>query len=98
MKDRGLKVGWAQTSITPTKPTLMEGQMYMRFSQYVHDPLTATALALDNGETQAIFVSMDMTSVPMHAIERLRKEVEAKGIPFDCVSFNVTHTHNATSF
>lgn len=98
MSGKEIKIGWAQTSITPTRPIIMEGQMYMRCSQYVHDPITATALALDNGETQAIFVSMDMTEPPMHAFERLRKEVEAKGIPFDCVSFNVTHTHNATSF
>ena len=98
MKDRGLKVGWAQTSITPTKPTLMEGQMYMRFSQYVHDPLTATALALDNGETQAIFVSMDMTEVPLHSFNKLKNQLEEQGIPFEKISFNVTHTHNSSSF
>ena len=46
MNPRTLLIGWAQTSITPTRPLLMEGQMYMRYSQYVHDPLTATALAL----------------------------------------------------
>ena len=98
MSGKVIKIGWAQTSITPARPIIMEGQMYMRCSQYVHDPITATALALDNGETQAIFVSMDMTEPPTHAFDRLREEVEAAGINYDCVSFNVTHTHNATSF
>lgn len=98
MREKTLKIGWAQTSITPSAPTLMEGQMYMRCSRYVHDPLTASALALDNGETQAILVSMDMTEVPLHAFGRLRTELEALGIPFEQISFNVTHTHNSSSF
>lgn len=98
MSDKKLKIGWAQTSITPNRPIIMEGQMYMRCSQYVHDPLTATALALDNGETQAIFVSTDMTEPAVHADGLLKEKLEAKGISFDWVSFNVTHTHNASSF
>ena len=55
MNNRKLCVGWAQRSITPNGPILMEGQMYPRVSRYVHDPITATALALDNGKQQAIF-------------------------------------------
>ena len=61
MSSEQIRIGWAQTSITPTRPLLMEGQMYMRYSQYVHDPLTATALALEKGDARAVFVSMDMT-------------------------------------
>lgn len=95
---RNIKIGWAQTSITPSCNILMEGQMYQRCSRYVHDPITATALALDNGDQKAIFVSNDMTEVPMHAIDALKKAVEERGIDFSCVSMNVTHTHNASSF
>lgn len=93
-----IKIGWAQTSITPSCNILMEGQMYQRYSRYVHDPITATALALDNGDQKAIFVSNDMTEVPVHAFAALKKEVEKRGIDFGCVSMNVTHTHNASSF
>lgn len=97
--EKKLQIGWAQTSITPTRPLLMEGQMYQRVSRYVHDPLTATALALDNGDTQAIFVSMDMTEVPLHAFAPLRQALaDHPEIPFDAISFNVTHSHNASSF
>jgi len=95
---KAMKIGWAQSSITPTRPLLMEGQMYQRVSRYVHDPLTATAMALDNGENRAIFVSMDMTEVPLHAMAPLRKALEGTGIDFDWISFNVTHSHNASSF
>lgn len=95
---QNIKIGWAQTSITPSCNVLMEGQMYQRCSRYVHDPITATALALDNGDQKAIFVSNDMTEVPTHALEALKKEVEKRGIDFECVSLNVTHTHNSSSF
>ena len=98
MSTNRIKIGWAQTSITPMRPLLMEGQMYMRYSQYVHDPLTATALALENDEARAVFVSMDMTEVPMHALGKIRAAVEARGIDSQCVCFNVTHSHNASSF
>lgn len=99
MKQRKLNIGWAQCSITPHQPLLMEGQMYPRVSRYVHDPITATALVLENGETQAAFVSMDMTEIPLHALETLREAMEPlEEIEFQNISFNVTHTHNATSF
>ena len=99
MKERNLNIGWAQCSITPHQPLLMEGQMYPRVSRYVHDPITATALVLENEETQAIFVSMDMTEVPNHAMEPLEAALaEYPQIKFGNISFNVTHTHNSTSF
>lgn len=93
-----IKIGWEQASITPSRPLVMEGQMYMRYSQYVHDPITATALALDNGEARAIFVSMDMTEVPAHALPGIRRAVAEAGVDPDCISFGVTHSHNASSF
>ena len=99
MRKAKLKIGWAQCSITPDGPVLMEGQMYQRYSRYVHDPITATALALDNGAESAIFVTMDMTEVPLHAMEPLRLSLEPwPEIQFDKISFQVTHTHNSTSF
>ena len=98
MNARTIRIGWEQVSITPTRPLVMEGQMYMRYSQYVHDPITATALALDNGEAQAIFVSMDMTEVPVRALPGIRRAAAGAGIDPECISFNVTHTHNASSF
>lgn len=99
MKEQKLNIGWAQCSITPHQPLLMEGQMYPRVSRYVHDPITATALVLEKGETQAIFVSMDMTEVPCHAMTSLQTALaEHPEIKFENISFNVTHTHNSTSF
>ena len=94
-----IRIGWAQSNITPPHPALMIGQMYQRISEYIHDPITATALVLDNGAEQATFISLDMTEIPMHAFELLRSRLEPyKEIDFDRISFNVTHTHNSTDF
>lgn len=98
MDGKWMKIGWAQTDITPSKQVLIEGQMYMRASQYIHDPLTATALVLDNEEEQAVFVSMDMTEVPLHALEGLKSALEGTEIPFEKIMFNATHTHNSSAF
>ena len=99
MNNLKLYVGWAQCSITPNSPVLMVGQMYPRVSRYVHDPITATALALENGENQTILVSMDMTGVPLHAMDLIKEKLsECSEIPFEKISFNVIHTHNSSTF
>ena len=97
--EKTLKIGWAQTSITPNRPVRILGQMYERISEYVHDPVTATALALDNGEDQAILVSLDMTEVPMHAIHRISQLIKVvPGLDSGNISYHVTHTHNSSDF
>ena len=96
---RKIKIGWASVSITPDRPLLMLGQMYHRVSEYVRDPITATALALDNGEAQAVFVSLDMTEPPVGLGDDLRERLRGlPGFDFDYVSLGVTHTHNSSDF
>ena len=43
----GLRVGWAAESITPDRPVQLQGQFFERVSEYVRDPIMATALALE---------------------------------------------------
>lgn len=96
---KAIKIGWAQTDITPDRPVVMIGQMYQRVSEYVRDPITATALVLENGEAQAVFVSLDMTEVPLHAMEPLKARLSGvRGLRFENISFGVTHTHNSSDF
>ena len=92
-----LRIGWAQTSITPDRPVYNGGQIYPRISGYVHDPITATALALENDDAQAIMVSADLMCVPPPAVtDRIRARL-AKLDGFDprYLSISVTHTHNS---
>ena len=94
-----LFVGWAQVSITADQPVLMIGQMYHRVSEYVRDPITATALALDNGEEQAVFVSLDMTEFPTHILPLLQEGLkDVAGLDFHKISIGVTHTHNSSDY
>ena len=61
--EKNIRIGWAQTDITPDRPIYVIGQLYSRISSYVHDPLTATCLVLENGQEQMILVSADMPGV-----------------------------------
>ena len=63
------------------------------------DPITATALVLDNGNEQAAFISADMVSVPVHVIEIMKEKLSSlEGFDVNKVSINVTHTHNSSNF
>ena len=96
--NKQLNIGWAQTDITPDRPVYVIGQLYSRISSYVHDPITATCLVLENGEEQMTMVSCDMASVPTMHIDEILKRVNVSGLDKSHVVFNVTHTHNASMF
>jgi len=44
-----IKIGWSEVDITPPKKVSLVGQFAERISEYVEKPLTATAMAIDNG-------------------------------------------------
>jgi hypothetical protein len=92
-----LLVGWASASITPDRPVALSGQFYTRISESVHDPITATALALDNGSDQTVMVSLDLVSVSRKLIESVRERLKTTLPEFDGrnLLLNATHTHTA---
>jgi hypothetical protein len=92
-----LLVGWASVSITPDRPVALAGQMHTRVSRSVHDPVTATALALEGGGEQAVMVSLDVVAVDKRLIEALRARLKTTLPEFDGrkLLLNATHTHTA---
>jgi len=92
-----VKIGWAKRDISTTEPVSIPGQMYLRISEGIHDPITVTALVLDGGNEQeaAIFVSCDLVSVPEPLIEKSRSKAAARNsrIPVGNMVLNATHTH-----
>ena len=96
--NKTISIGWAQTDITPDRPVYVIGQLYSRISSYVHDPLTATCLVLENGEEQMTMVSCDMGSVPTMHIEKILARVNVPELDKSRVVFNVIHTHNSSMF
>jgi hypothetical protein len=93
-----INIGWAQTDITPERPVYVIGQLYSRISSYVHDPITATCLVLENGDAQMTMVSCDMPSVPTMHIDRILERVHVPELDKAHVVFNATHTHNSSMF
>ena len=60
-----VKIGWAEVDFTPNQRVKLCGQFAERISEYVETPVTATALALDSGEQQAIMVSTDLVAADL---------------------------------
>ena len=91
-----IQVGWAQTDITPPLPFYLHGQFFDRIARYVHDPITATALVIENGEEQITFVSFDMVSTPDGVINEVKKNLRTEpGFDSNKITANATHTHNS---
>ena len=48
-----IKIGWASRDISTDKPINLPGQFHMRPSKGVLDPVTTTALVVDDGNDSA---------------------------------------------
>lgn len=51
-----IKIGWGRRSINIDAPDTLPGQMYLRVSEGILDPLYATALCIDSGEGQDVAI------------------------------------------
>jgi hypothetical protein len=99
MDKRKINIGWAETDITPQRPVMLFGQMYKRVSQYVKEPLKGTALVIENGEEQAVLVSLDITVPPETIMEEVKSRLtDIEGLDAGKIIVFVTHTHNAYDF
>ena len=93
-----LRIGWGREDITMEGPVSIPGQMHIRLSEGVIDPLYATALALDGGKGQdaVIFCALDLVAtrgVMDRTVDYLRKI--RPDIPADNIIINVTHNHSS---
>jgi hypothetical protein len=92
-----LCLGWATGDVTPPKPCIVAGQFHTRVSEYVQDPLTATALAVESadGAQRAVIMSADAVAISdavREQFDRLLRE-RLPDLPPDCVLISATHTH-----
>ena len=96
-----LHIGWGAVDITPDEPVQLAGQHYARISEGVHDPVTATALALasgkDTGDQAVILISCDLVSIAESLRDAVRERVTAAvpALAPEAVILNATHTHTA---
>ncbi len=94
-----LKIGWASRDISTLEPVDIPGQFNMRISQGIIDPVTVTALAIDNGADSVIFLSADIVVVRAGLLDHVRAKVAAldPAIPVLKILMNATHTHTGPS-
>ena len=92
-----LKIGWSKREISTNDPVSIPGQMHIRVSEGIHDPLFVTALCIDGGEGEdkVIFLSCDIVSLRGGIIAEVCAAVHEKcpEIPVDNIIMNATHTH-----
>jgi len=94
-----IKIGWALRDVSTDKPVSIPGQFYTRVSQGVFDPITLSALVIDNGADLAIFLSADLVVIRSYMLDKIREKVARldPSIPVSKILMNVTHTHTGPS-
>lgn len=88
----GFSVGFARKDVTPPLP-------YHNFSGTIstefRDPITATVVALSDGEDVVLVCSADIRAADTKLVDMFKTTAqESFGIPKDHVILNVTHNHN----
>ena len=98
-----LYAGTAKTDITPPVGTMMAAfprkrkpVCVPRKAQGIHDPLSARALALRQGDTTVVLCSADLCTMRNICVKRIRDAVTARrpDLPRHHVLINVSHTHS----
>ena len=92
-----LKAGSAIEEITPKNSQFLYGYPYVeRMSEGAHDPLTCTALYLDNGKKKVFFITHDILYLNKAQVAAIRSGISTEtGVPAGDIMVSVTHTHSA---
>lgn len=92
-----LRAGTAVVDITPPRlPISMVGSFTDRKALTVNDPLYVRCLALDDGATRLVLMSVDCCLVSRELFDEVKKQAAAAtGIPTTHMLMSATHTHTA---
>lgn len=97
-----VKIGWGRREITMDGPVSIPGQMRVRISQGVLDPLYATAVCVDGGEGQktVIFCSVDVVVLGKRIIQETVRRCKERypEMPAEAIVMNATHTHSSINY
>jgi len=93
-----LMVGSAMGDITPERPAVLAGSMWVRRADGIIDPVYTGAVVIDNGDKRVVFVSCDLCFLPDEIHFKLRRDIScATGTKPESVTISCTHTHNGPS-
>src|SRR4051812_35896252 len=91
---QGLRVGAAESVISPVPGTPMAGYYETRLSTGVHDDLHAKAIVIASGADRVALVACDLVGIPPGVIEEARTIIQgATRIPAGNVMISATHSH-----
>ncbi len=94
-----LKIGVAETDITPPEGFPMAGYYHERLAKGAIDPLKAKAVVFREGDRAAAWVAVDVTSIARDLYVEVRKRAAAKtGIPEQFIVVSATHSHTAPDY
>ena len=95
--NKNLKAGTAIVDITPPPGVELAGYPHHpRPNRGVHDPLYASCLALDDGQTRLAMICTDLIVFPKPEVRALREKAsQATGIPAENIMVTCSHSHSA---
>ena len=90
-----IRIGWGRRSLDPGKPVAITGQFYLRVSMGELNPVTVSALAIENGDDAVIFVSADMVALRFAMLDTVIAKLAKMSpeVPGEKIVMNCTHTH-----
>lgn len=94
-----LRVGLAETDITPPTGFPMAGYYHERLAEGSLDPLKAKAVVFRDGDTTAALVVCDLVGIATDLSLEVRKRASEKaGIPASNIVISATHSHTAPDY
>ena len=93
------QAGATIVDVTPKQfPVIVNGGFLSRQTDQVTTPLKARGLALSNGETKLVIVTVDSCMMPRPFLDDVKALASEKtGLPADRMLICATHTHTAVS-
>lgn len=97
--DEPLKVGIAETDITPPVGFPMAGYYHERLAEGTIDPLKAKAIVFRGPKQQAAWVACDLIGIFTDLSRVIRARASEKtGIPAENIVISATHSHTAPDY
>ena len=95
----GLRIGLAETDITPPRDFPMAGYYFERRATGTHDPLKARAIVFQDGQKQAALLACDLIGISVDLSTEVRRQASAQtAIPFSNIMIAATHSHTAPDY